>query len=285
MKVFFGHFIHSLSLDELEIAKGYIVVDDLGIIIDVQRVTDEIEFEEIKQLYAAHEIITLNKYQFLIPGFIDSHFHAPQIVNLGRGYMLTLLDWLNKYTFPREAEFKDAAYAKKIYSELVKRLLKHGTTTVSYFSTIHLEATKILADCMEEYGQRGYVGKVCMDRNSTDYYVETREECVKDNNELIRYLKNSTLVGPIITPRFAITCTSELLHSLGEIAELNNLPIQSHLSENRREIEFVAELFPNLSYTQVYDEHKLLNEKTIMAHCVHLSQEEMDLFKNRNAGK
>jgi guanine deaminase len=217
MKIFYGHFVHSLSLEKLEIENGFIILNDYGVIIDIQKSKDEKDFEEIKRLYGAtNEIITLNKHQFLIPGFIDSHFHAPQIVNIGRGYELTLLDWLNKYTFPRESEFKDTLYAEKIYSKLVRKLLKHGTTTVSYFSTIHLEATKILADCMEKYGQRGYVGKVCMNRNSPDYYIETHDSCVNDNNELIKYLKGSSLVAPIITPRFAITCTSELLHSLGK---------------------------------------------------------------------
>ena len=285
MKLFYGHFIHSLSLNELEIINGFMLIDQFGIIVDIQKSIDyEKQFEKLMRINEINEVIILSKHQFLIPGFIDSHFHAPQIVNLGRGHELTLLDWLNKYTFPREAEFKDTKYALEIYSNLIKTLLRHGTTTVSFFSTIHLEATKILADCMMKFGQRGYVGKVCMDQHSPEYYVETHDDCVRDNIKMIEYLKDSTLVSPIITPRFAISCSPKLLLSLGNIAELYDLPIQSHLSENKNEIEFVNKLFPNLNYTQVYDEHNLLNNKTIMAHCVHLSDKEIDLFKKRDAG-
>jgi guanine deaminase len=288
MKLFYGHFIHSLSLNELEIENGFILINQSGVIIDIKKSVDDNEvenqFKEYKLKNKITEIIIMNKNQFLIPGFIDSHFHAPQIVNLGRGHELTLLDWLNKYTFPKEAEFKDIKYAEFIYSNLVKRLLKHGTTTISYFSTIHLEATKVLADCMKKYGQRGYVGKVCMDRNSPDYYIETHESCIKDNIELIEYLKDSTLIRPIITPRFAISCSSELLNSLGNVAKEYELQIQSHLSENKNEIKMVRKLFPNLNYTEVYDAHNLLNEKTIMAHCVHLTNKEIALIKKRKAG-
>ena len=287
MKIFIGQFIHSLSLDQLEIEKGVIVVNDDGIIIDIRKSIDDFAnvLTELQSLYGdSNEITTLTDNQFLIPGFIDSHFHAPQMVNLGRGYDLTLLDWLEKYTFPRESDFTDINYAKDIYSKVVKRLLQHGTTTVSYFATIHLEATKVLADCMKEYGQRGYVGKVCMNINAPVNYIETHDACVSDNLALIKYLKDSTLVGPIITPRFAITCTTELLSSLGGIAYTHKLPIQSHLSENKSEIDFVHDLFPNRSYTQVYDDHRLLNEKTIMAHCIHLTDDEISLIKKREAG-
>ncbi|CAB5197094.1 unnamed protein product [Rhizophagus irregularis] len=233
-----------------------------------KNVLDEITLSHIisQWEFPEQEVIRLSKRQFLMPGFIDTHTHASQYPNAGT-----------------------------VYPIVVNNLLRSGTTTAVYFATIHLESSKYLARLVKEKGQRGFIGKVNMDCNSPENYIESLDNSVKSTEEFVKYVLNlekdegrgngSRLVYPIITPRFAITCTSQLMNSLGLLAKKYNMPIQSHLSENIGEINFISELFPHLpDYTTVYDHHGLLNEKTIMAHGIHLSSKELKLIKERNIG-
>ncbi|CAG8567485.1 11014_t:CDS:2 [Acaulospora colombiana] len=272
-RIFHGTLIHSLSLTELEIIKDALVgVDEFGKIAFVEKeVLSEQTVNDILSEWEATETK-----------------HAPQYPNAGTGLDVPLLEWLEKYTFPLEQLFSSLAFAEKTYPIVVSNLLRHGTTTAVYYATIHLESSKCLARIVHQKGQRGFIGKVNMDRNSPETYIETTESSSKDTENFVKYVldldQQSRLVTPIITPRFAISCSSELMHSISEIAERYNVPIQSHLSENDAEIAFVAELFSDPNYTSVYDNHKLLNNRTIMAHGIHLSPEERNLIKTRGAG-
>jgi len=172
----------------------------------------------------------------------------------------------------------------------VKRHLKNGSTTVVYFGTIHLESTKSLVHVVENLGCRAYIGKVNMDRNSPLHYIETTEESLRDTKQFVEYVlaresyKNGLIV-PVITPRFVPTCTVELMRGLGDLAKEYNLPIQSHISENRGEVEWVKQLHPDCkSYADVYDTYGLLNNKTIMAHAIYLTDEEKKLFIQKGVG-
>lgn len=190
--------------------------------------------------WAARKSITVNrlrKHQFLIPGLIDTHTHAPQYLNLGLGLDLPLLDWLQKYTFPRESEFSDTQLAERVYSACVRRHVSFGSTTCCYYGTIHLEADCKLVDICERIGQRALVGKVNMDRNSPQSLTETAQQSIHDTRKFVEYVisKGNSLITPVITPRFAPSCTPTLLEALGELATEFNIPIQSHLSENRKE--------------------------------------------------
>lgn len=205
----------------------------------------------------------------------------------GSGMDLQLLEWLNTHTFPCEAEFKDVDHATAAYTKVINRFLSCGTTTVSWFATIHLAACKKLVDLVEKMGQRAYVGKVNMDSNSPDYYTETTASSLEDTRKFIEYVKgkNNSLITPVVTPRFAISCSSELMTGLGDLAEEYKLPIQTHLCENPDEIAFTKSLFPNSKdYTSVYNDHNLLNERSYMAHCVHMTDSEVDLLAEKKAG-
>ncbi|KAI9334834.1 hypothetical protein DFJ73DRAFT_799018 [Zopfochytrium polystomum] len=232
-------------------------------------------------------VTVLRKGQFVIPGFVDTHIHAPQYVFSGTGLDLPLLEWLNKYTFPRESKFSDDTYAKASYRRAVTRSLRNGTTTACYYATIHLSASKILVDVVEALGQRAFVGKVNMDRNSPDYYSETTETSFQETVEFVDYTlaKQSPLVTPVLTPRFAPSCTPELMEKLGALArDRGGLPIQSHLSENRGEIEWVKQLHPECdSYAAVYAHFGLLTDRAVMAHCIHLSPQERALLRDTGA--
>ena len=163
-----------------------------------------------------------------------------------------------------------------------------GTTTACYFGTIHVESTKILANIIHSLGQRAFIGKVCMDQHSPQDYIEPSSEAsVQATLDIIDHISslNSTRITPVITPRFVPTCSSNLLRDLGALANLKNLPITSHISETIDEIAWVKSLHPDKeSYAHVYDSFGLLNARTIMAHCIHLSDPERALVKTNQVG-
>jgi len=265
-----GTFIDTITSDKLRIQKGFILINN-GII---QSFNNENPDPSL-QIYDYSD-------KLIIPGLIDLHLHASQYSYIGTGMDLELMEWLNTYTFKEESKFKDIEYAKKIYELFVKDLISTGTTRAVIFATIYVESTLILMDLLEENKICAYVGKVGMDRNSPDYYIEKDgeektklfiEECLKRN---YKYVK------PIITPRFTPSVSDSYMESLGKLAKEYNLPVQSHLSENHNEINFVKELRPSDSfYAESYGKYGLFGKdrKTVMAHCVYSSEEENDLIK------
>ncbi|KAJ3323360.1 hypothetical protein HDV06_001880 [Boothiomyces sp. JEL0866] len=249
----------------------------------------ELQIQALKSKgYTFDEVLILSESQFLIPGLVDTHIHGPQYVFTGTGYDLTLLKWLETYTFPKEAEFKSVDHASSVYSRVVGKSLKSGTTTACYYATIHKDGSIALAEACAKFGQRAFIGKVNMDRNSPEYYIEGTRESIQETENFVKHLVEkiaSPLITPCITPRFVPSCTSELMEALGDIAKRYSLPIQSHISENAGEIAWVKELHPDCaSYSHVYDKYSLMTSKTVMAHCVHLSAEERQLFKEKGVG-
>ncbi|KAI2552865.1 guanine deaminase [Homo sapiens] len=197
------------------------------------------------------EIRELSHHEFFMPGLVDTHIHASQYSFAGSSIDLPLLEWLTKYTFPAEHRFQNIDFAEEVYTRVVRRTLKNGTTTACYFATIHTDSSLLLADITDKFGQRAFVGKVCMDLNDTfPEYKETTEESIKE------------------TERFV----SEMLQK------------NSHISENRDEVEAVKNLYPSYkNYTSVYDKNNLLTNKTVMAHGCYLSAEELNVFHERGA--
>lgn len=227
-------------------------------------------------------------YKFIVPGFIDTHIHASQYPNIGIGLGCPLLEWLNNYTFKLEKRFSDPKeqmeLAKLVYTKVINRTLKAGTTCASYFTTIDTKTSKLFADLLLKYGQRGFVGKVCMDHNE-EYpeYQEPKDKSLEAMKDLIGYCDGLTNVKPIITPRFAPVCSSSLLKQLGQLAKDCKIPIQTHISENKDEIKLVEGLFPECdNYASVYKDHGLLGSSTILAHAIHLSEKECTVIKKEN---
>ena len=163
---------------------------------------------------------------------MDTHTHAPQYVNAGLGLDLPLLDWLHRYTFPRESEFKDPKVAERIYPAAVRRHLMFGSTTCCYYGTVHLEATQRLVDIVEHIGQRAFIGKVNMDRNSPESLLESTRQSIDDTVRFVEYCKSkhNPLIVPILTPRFAPSCSEQCMVALAELARTENLPIQVPLT-------------------------------------------------------
>lgn len=274
--LFLGSIAHSKSLNELEtIENGFVAVKNGKIVAIGDR--SLIPAEYLNTL----PVTQLTSTQFLLPGFVDCHIHAPQYPNIGLGLDLPLLQWLETYTFPLEAAYKDNVFARKVYNAVVRRTLNCGTTLATYFATNYQESSLILAEEAVRQGQRALIGKVCSNTSSPDYYVETTENSLQDTEKFIHAVSNlkSSLVRPIITPRFALSCTTELMRGLSALASKYDLHIQSHISENCGEIEAVKSIFQKETYTGVYEDANILTKKCIMAHGVHLEDEELDLLK------
>ncbi|XP_067616638.1 guanine deaminase isoform X1 [Eurosta solidaginis] len=282
-QVFFGKIIHTKCFDEFEIfTNGYIAVDEAGVIFAIGQESEFATWLTKNANYEAAQVERLTPDQFLMPGFVDCHIHAPQVAQIGLGLDMPLLEWLNTYTFPLEAQFNDNKFATKVYAKVVEHTIKAGTTLASYFGTNHKQSTVILAKEALRQGQRALIGKVCSNFNCPDFYVETTANSLADTKKFIEEIKdlNSELIKPTITPRFAITCTKELMTKLGEIAKENRLHIQSHISENVSEVQFIKSQY-KCSYAEVYDSTGLLTSKTVMAHGVHLEDAEIELLRKR----
>lgn len=223
----------------------------------------------------------------------DTHIHASQYPNCGIFGSSTLLDWLETYTFPLESSYGDKDSAHAAYNRVISRTLSHGTTCAAYYATIHVPATNLLATLCHKRGQRAFIGRVCMDNPAfcPDYYKDASpEESVAATEATIAHIRaldpDGSLVAPIITPRFAPTCSPAALAGLGKLAASYNPPlrIQTHISENKNEVALVKEIFPqSAGYTHVYDSHGLLTARTILAHAIHLTPEERALIRSRDS--
>ena len=260
-----GNIIHAPALGRLEtMEKGYLVLED-GVIQGVYRT-----------LPSACRNVSVEDYgeYLILQSFADMHVHAPQYAMIGMGMDLPLLDWLNAYAFPTEARYADLDYARRVYRKLAADLIAAGTTRVAMFSSLHTDATLILMEELEHAGVTGYVGKVNMDQNGGKDLQETTEGSIA---ETVRWLENCHFahIQPILTPRFTPSCRDTLMAWLGRTAEERGLFVQSHLSENRGEIEWVRELHPDCrQYWETYAKYGLWKSHTIMAHCVYSDERE-----------
>ena len=267
-----GNIISADELGKISIFEHSYLVGENGRIAGI--------FKELSEKYKGEKIEDFND-ALVMQSFSDMHLHAPQYAMLGMGMDLPLLDWLNTYTFPTEAHFKDKRLARKIYRDLAKKLIENGTTRVAMFSSLHLGSTIVLMEELEKAGVCGYVGKVNMDRNSLEILSEGTAKSVRDTLKWIELSKKFNNVKPIITPRFTPSCTNKLMKRLGEIAKEYDLPIQSHLSENTGEIAWVKELHPDTDlYYESYVKYGLWNNRTLMAHCVHSNEVERKAIKD-----
>jgi len=250
-------------------------------------VEDNLDALKGQHSFTSDNIYIIGQGEFLMPGLVDTHIHAPQYPNAGLGLDLQLLDWLQQYTFPMECKFQDIDFARSCYKKVVQRTLNNGTTTASYFATIHRQASELLGDIAEQFGQRAFIGKVCMDCYSPDTYTETTEESLKSTEEFVVNMlkRKSKRVKPIITPRFALCCSQALLSGLAEISKKYDVNIQTHLCESEAEIQRALELFPTCeTYTDIYEKAGILTNKTIMAHCVHMKESEIQTLERNSTG-
>jgi len=220
----------------------------------------------------------------IIPGLTDLHLHAPQYAFAGLGIDLELLPWLDTCAFPEESRYGDLEYAAAAYGRLVTALRHSFTTRAAIYATRHIDSALLLAQLLHWSGLAAYVGRVSMDSRAPE---GLREGCsaAEEERRFIETLleRDFPRVRPIVTPRFIPSCSPRLLWELGRLAEEYRLPVQSHLAENREEIQLVRALYPEAPhYAGIYDSYGLLGQTpTVMAHCVHCSPDEQHLLRRR----
>jgi guanine deaminase len=251
---------------------GYLAVDDDGRIASIGEEKPE------------GDVIELGDGALITPGFIDTHLHAPQLEMIG-SYGGHLLEWLNRYTFPTEKKFEDPEHARRVARAFYDELIRNGTLTALVFSTIHREATEIFFEEAERRGFRGIIGKTMMDRHAPEYLLDkTAQQSYDESRALLQKWHGRGLLRYAITPRFAPTSTTELLEAAGALKkEFPEAWVHTHISENRNEVRWVQELFDDAEYADVYDHYGLLDSKSVLAHGVWLTPEELDLLARRGA--
>ena len=225
----------------------------------------------------------------LVPGFVDLHLHAPQWQQNGTAMDLPLDEWLFTYTFPLESRFEDRRVAEAVYPDLVSTLLAHGTTTAVYLSSVHEEATTVLAETCRSLGQRAFVGRVAMDHpeGTPAFYrdVDADTGLAASRRSIADVTAADAgrgLVRPILTPRFAPACTDELLAGLGALAEETGTLVQTHCSESDWAHRYAFERF-GVSDTTVLDRFGLLREHTLLAHSNHVTPADIERIASRGA--
>lgn len=272
---------HSLSQDELEILPLALLEVVDGVVRSKRAVSSAAEARALLPASTTLASVVHIANGFLTPGMVDTHTHAPQYPNNGLGAELELLAWLDKYTFPLEATFADVSRAERVYAAVVARTLAAGTTTSCYYATLHNEASWRLAQLCTQAGQRALVGKCSMDLGG--YSEPGPGVAFARTREFVDDFPATDAVQPILTPRFALSCSDALMAHLGELAHEQDLRVQTHISENRAEIAAVRERF-GCSYAEAYDRFGLLGPRTVLAHAVHLSADERALVKQRGCG-
>lgn len=263
-----------------EFIDGALIVDADGRIIAVGQRSG------ILAQYPTASIVDFGK-RLLLPGMIDLHVHLVQFAQTGRAGE-TLLGWLNKYIFPAELRFSDSVHAGKLSSWFFRELACNGTTLAVVFTSVHAEATDIAFETAEKLGLRVIMGKVMMDANSPEGLTEDTETSLQESAALCSkwHGRDNGRLLYAFTPRFAPTSTTKLLKGTGELWRAHpGSYLQTHLSENADEIEWVKQLFPNSrDYLDVYASNGLVGERSIFAHSIHLTDRELSELAKHDCG-
>lgn len=219
------------------------------------------------------------------PGFIDTHLHLPQFGIVG-AHGMPLLGWLNEVTFPAEAAWRDADHAANVTEHVIDQLYAHGTTAVAAYTTVHGESTIAAMEVASRRGLAGVIGQTLMDCQAPSELTRKVDDQLHETDQLLRQFPPGADAPPrlaaAVTPRFAVSCSRELLRGAGELTAQHGAVVQTHLAETLAECAFVGELFDGASYVDVYRQAGLLTERSILGHGIHLDKD--DLKKIAEAG-
>jgi guanine deaminase len=254
------------------------------------RITAMEPADRVSAAAAAGSVQTLSPNHVVIPGLIDTHVHAPQWPQLGVGLDLPLEEWLFTYTFPLEARYADIDFARRVWASMVPALLARGTTTAVYHSSTHEPATEALAQACLHHGQRAFVGRVAMDHpeGTPEWYRDSSaSDAVAASARSIDAIRaidpGSSLVQPIITPRFIPACTDAALQGLGELAEATGALVQTHCSESDWEHGYVLDRH-GCTDTVSLARFGLIRDHSVLAHATHLTDDDRSLLAQTGAG-
>ncbi len=244
------------------------------------------EMGDASRLRATHPHAPVTDYgkHLICPGFVDAHVHYPQTAMIA-SWGKQLIDWLNSYTFPEEMRFADPAYASIIAARYLDLAVAHGTTSMCSFATIHPDSVDAFFEAAETREMLTVAGKTCMDRNAPEGLRDTAQSAYDESAALLRRWHGRGRAHYAITPRFSPTSTPEQLDALGALwAEHPDCLMQTHLSEQVPEIDWVRGLYPNArDYLDTYEAHGLLGTKAIYGHAIHLESREIDRIAETGA--
>ncbi|MEM6777243.1 MAG: amidohydrolase family protein [Planctomycetota bacterium] len=216
--------------------------------------------------------------RLICPSFIDTHVHLPQFDMIG-AHGLTLLEWLQRHTFPAEVRWNDPAYAELMTHRVMDQCFAHGTTRIAAYATSSHEATKAAINVASQRGMTGVIGQVLMDRGGPDELLHPISRQLDEVADLLGSSVSAARLGTAVTPRFAVSCSEPLLSGAGKLAEEYGAIIQTHLAETIQECDYVGELFGGRNYVRVYADTGLLTHRSIFGHGIHLT----DLDRNQLA--
>ena len=219
--------------------------------------------------------------RIIAPGFVDMHIHYPQLDVIGSPAE-GLLPWLENYTFPHEKRFSEQDHCAQTAAFFIAELLRHGVTTALTFATSHPESVNALFAEAQQRQLRLITGKCLMDQNVPDGVRDSTEQSLIDTESLIRRWHGVDRLGYAITPRFVPSCSHAQLRGAGELAaRYADVWIQSHVAENKDEIAWVHQLYPQArSYLGVYGQFGLLRPRAVYAHCIHIDDEDRALMRD-----
>ncbi len=276
MKKFYrSSFLHFVDRKHVYFEDGILVTDN-GFVVELEQSSEVLKRYSLE---ITPETLTHYPNRLIIPGMVDLHTHYPQMEMIA-SHGEELLDWLNRYTFPTEQKYHAPAYAQSVSKRFLRELLKNGTTTALVFPTVHKESVSSLFEEASALNMRIISGKVLMDRNAPENLRDSAQTGYSDSIELIHQWHNKKRLQYAVTPRFAPTSTIEQLQMAGNLRrEFPDVFVQTHLSENKKEIDWVKSLFSDYeSYLDVYAKNNLIGPKTIFAHCIHLDDNDFKLL-------
>jgi guanine deaminase len=256
---------------------SYLYEEDGALLVRDGKVAARGDYASLSRKAGEGVTVIDHRPHLLLPGFIDGHMHYPQMQVIA-SYGAELLEWLNEYTFPEEARFRDAQHGRRISRLFLDELIRHGTTTAAVYCSVHKSSAEAFFAEAHERDMLMIAGKVMMDRNAPDGVTDTPQSGYDDTKALIEEWHGKGRQNYAITPRFAITSSPEQMEMAGALVrEFPDCHMQTHLSENRDEIAFTQELYPwSKDYTDVYEHYGLLGGKSLFGHCIHLSEREAD---------
>jgi guanine deaminase len=277
-----GRLLSFLTRPEgVEDRASYRYEQDGGVLVRDGRIEAMGDFSLVSERAGKGVEIVDHRPHLILPGFIDAHAHFVQMQVIA-SYGAELLDWLNTYTFPEETRFSDVSHGQRIARLFFDELTRHGTTTVAAYCSVHQQSAdaffaEALARDMLVVG-----GKVMMDRNAPEGLKDTPQSGYDESRALIARWHGKGRLHYAITPRFAITSSPQQMEMAGALVrEHPDLHVQTHLSENHAEIALTQELYPQArDYTDVYERYGLLGPKTLLGHCIHLSEREADALSD-----
>ncbi len=257
------------SADKADFLEDQIISLDAGKIINIQ------PYRESEGAWEDH------RHLIALPGLIDLHVHLSQYRIRGL-YQPALLPWLQKTVFPQEAKSQEPGFAAQLSRDFYNELIRKGTTYSVIYTAPYHQAAEIAFEVAAYMGIRAKIGMTLMDMNAPDEMLHSTDYALSHSIRLFEKWQNPFL-GYIFTPRFAPTCSEELMRKVGEYASGHNAFIQTHLSENPQEIKWVKDIFGKSTYTEVYRDFGLLGPRSILGHAIHLSDDELKILKDHDA--